>query len=162
MQNQLTHVLTQSSKLEESGDWDQQANWTNRRIPLCFRDEEYGADACELKEEEVVQKGQAAAAQAPVAKRKLTGEEPAPKKKKTTSKPPAAKSVTGEDTDERNGDEEEEAEGEEEEEPQISQGKTAKKAAAIPGSGKRGPSSIQGASSSIPTERTTPKASSNK
>ena len=69
VQNQLNHVLTQGSKLDESGDWDQQANWTNRGIPLWVRDERYGSDARELMEEEG-QKGQAAAAQAPAAKRK--------------------------------------------------------------------------------------------
>ena len=72
---------------------NQQANWTNRGISLLVLDEKYGVDACELKEEEIVEKGQAAAAQAPAAKRKLTGEEPALKKKKTASKPWAAKSV---------------------------------------------------------------------
>ena len=132
VQNQLNHVLTRGPKLDESGDWDQQANWTNRGIPLWVRDEKYGSDACELKEEEIVQKGQAAEAQAPAAKRKSTGEEPAPKKKKTASKPQAAKLGTGEHTDESDGDEEEESEEEEEDEPQVSQGKTAKKAAAKP------------------------------
>ena len=39
VQNQLSHVLTEGSKLEESGDWDQQANWTNRGIYLWVRDE---------------------------------------------------------------------------------------------------------------------------
>ena len=34
VQNQLNHVFTQGSKLDESGDWDQQANWTYRGIPL--------------------------------------------------------------------------------------------------------------------------------
>ena len=134
VQNQLNHVLTQGSKLDESGDWDQQANWTSRGIPLWVRDEKYDSDACELKEEEIVQKGQAAEAQAPASKRKSTGEEPAPNKKKTASKPQAAKSGTGEHTDESDGDEEEEGEEEEEEEPQVSQGKTAKKAAVRPGS----------------------------
>ena len=134
VQNQLYHVLTQGSKLDETGDWDQQANWTNRGIPLWVHDEYYGSDACELKEEEIVQKGQAAAVQSPAAKRKSTGKEPAPKKKKTASKPQAAKSVTGEHTDESDGDEEEESEEEEEEEPQVTQGKTAKKAVARPGS----------------------------
>ena len=81
--NQLNHVLTHGSKLEESGDCDQQANWTNSGIPLEVLDEKYGVDACELNEEEIVEKGQAEAAQAPAAKRKLTGEEPAPTKKKT-------------------------------------------------------------------------------
>ena len=76
MQNQLNCVLTQGSKLDNFGDWYQQANWTNRGIALWVRDEKYGSDACELKEEEIVQKGQAAAAHAPAAKRKLTGEEP--------------------------------------------------------------------------------------
>ena len=82
-----------------------------------------------LKEEETVQKGQAAEAQAP-AKRKSTAGEPAPKKKGTASKPQAVKSVTGEESDESDGDEEEESEEEDEEEPQVSQGKAAKKAAA--------------------------------
>ena len=39
VQNQLSHVLTQGSKLEESGDRDQQANWTNRGIYLWAREE---------------------------------------------------------------------------------------------------------------------------
>ena len=34
VQTQLNHVLTQGSKLDASGDWDQQANWSNRGIPL--------------------------------------------------------------------------------------------------------------------------------
>ena len=34
VQTQLNHVLTQGSKLNASGDWDQQANWANRGIPL--------------------------------------------------------------------------------------------------------------------------------
>ena len=37
---------------------------------LWFRYDKHGSDACELKEEEIVRNGQAAAAQAPVAKRK--------------------------------------------------------------------------------------------
>ena len=90
-----------------------------------------GSEALSLKEEETVQKGQAAEAQAP-AKRKSTGGEPAPKNKKIASKPQAAKSVTGEQSDESDGDEEEESGEEEEEEPQVSQGKAAKKAAAKP------------------------------
>ena len=98
VQNELNHVLTQGSKLDESGDWDQQANWTNRGIPLWVRDDKFGSDALTPKEEEIVQKGQAAEAQAPAAKRKSTGEEPAPKKKKTASKPQAAKSGTGEES----------------------------------------------------------------
>ena len=68
VQNQLNHVLTQGSKLDESGDWDQQAGWTNRGIPLCVRKEKLSSDACELKEEEIVQKGQAAGAQASAAR----------------------------------------------------------------------------------------------
>ena len=131
VQTQLNHVLTQGSKLDESGDWDQQANWANRGIPLWVRDEKLGSQALSLKEEETVQKGQAAEAKAP-AKRKSTGGEPDPKKKRTASKPQAAKSVTGEESDESDGDEEEESEEEEEEEPQVSQGKAAKKAAAKP------------------------------
>ena len=87
VQNQLNHVLTQGSKLDETGDWDQQANWTKRGIHLCVRDEKYGLEACELKEEEIIQKGQAAGAQARAAKRKSTDDEPAPKKKKTAPKP---------------------------------------------------------------------------
>ena len=70
VQNQLKHVLTQGSKLHESGDLDQQANWTNRGSPLWVLDDKYGSDACELKEKEIVQKCQAAAPQAPAAKRK--------------------------------------------------------------------------------------------
>ena len=105
VQNQLNHVLTQGSKVDESGDWDEQANWTNRGIPLRVRDDKVGSDALTLKEEDIVQKGQAAEAQAPAAKRKSTGEEPASKKKKTASKLQAAKSGTGEESDESDGDE---------------------------------------------------------
>ena len=65
VQTQLNHVLTQGSKLDESGDWDQQANWANRGIPLWVCDEKLGSEALSLKEEETVQKGQAAEAQAP-------------------------------------------------------------------------------------------------
>ena len=39
VQKQPNHVLTQVSKPNESGDWDQQANWTNRCIFLWVRDE---------------------------------------------------------------------------------------------------------------------------
>ena len=120
------------SKLDESGDWDQQANWTNRGIHLWVRHDKLGSEALSLKEEEIVQNGQAAEAQAPAAKRKSTGEEPALKKKKTASKPQAAKSGTGEEFDESDGDEVEESEEGEEEESQVSQGKAAKKAAAKP------------------------------
>ena len=91
-----------------------QANWANRRIPLWVRDHKVGSDALSLKEEETVEKGQAAEALAP-AKRKSTGGEPAPKKKKTASKPQAAKSVTAAESDESDGDEEGESEEEEEE-----------------------------------------------
>ena len=134
VQNLLNHVLTQGLKLDESGYWDQQDNWRNCGIPLWVRDEKYGSDACELKDEEIVPKSQAAEAQAPAAKRKSTGGEPAPRKEKTTSKPEAPKSGTGEHTDESDGDEEEKREEEEEEEPQVSQDKTAKEAAVRPGS----------------------------
>ena len=139
VQNQLNHVFTQSSKLQVSGDWDQQAKWTNRGILHSVRDEKYGADACKLKEEDFVQEGQVAAAQVPAAKRIFTGEEPAPKKKRTASKPQAAKTVTIEDSDESDGDEEEEAEEEEEEEPRISHGKTAKKTTVDQGPRRAGP-----------------------
>ena len=131
VQTQLNHVLTQGSKQEASGDWDQQANWSNRCIPLWVRHDKVGSEALSLKEEETVEKGQAAEALAP-AERKCTGGEPAPKKEKTASKPQAAKSVTGAESDESNGDEEEEGEEEEEEEAQVSQGKAAKKVAAKP------------------------------
>ena len=33
VQNQLNHVLTQGSKVDNFGDWDQQANRTNGGIP---------------------------------------------------------------------------------------------------------------------------------
>ena len=137
VQTQLNHVLTQESKLHASGDWDQQANWANRGIPLWVCDDKVGYEALSLKEEETVEKGQAAEALAP-AKRKSTGGEPAPKKKKTASKPQAAKSVTGAESDESDGDEEEESEEEEEEEAQVSQGKAAKKVAAKPRSEETG------------------------
>ena len=80
VQTQLNHVLTQGSKLDASGDWDQQANWANCGIPLCVRDDKLGSEALSLKEEDTVEKGQAAEALAP-AKRKSTGGEPAPKRK---------------------------------------------------------------------------------
>ena len=131
------HVLTQGSKLDASGDWDQQANWSIRGIPLPVRDDKVGSDALSLKEEETVEKGQAAESLAP-AKRKSTGGEPAPKKKKTASKPQAAKSVTGPESDKSDGDEEEESEEEEEEEAQVSEGKAAKKLAAKPRSEETG------------------------
>ena len=136
VQTQLNHVLTQGSKLHASGDWDQQANWANRGIPLWVHDEKLGSEALSLKEEETVEKGQAAEALAP-AKRKSTGGEPAPKKKKTAFKPQAAKSVTGAGSG-SDGDEEEESEEEEEEEPRVSGGKAAKKVAAKPRSEETG------------------------
>ena len=128
---QLNHELTQGSRLDASVDWDQQANWSNRCIPLWVRDDKVGSDVLSLKEEETVEKGQAAEALAP-AKRKSTGGEPVPKKEKTASKPQAARSATGAESDESDGDEEEESEEEEEEEAQVSQGKAAKKVAAKP------------------------------
>ena len=137
VQTQLNHVLTQGSKLDASDDWDQQANWSNRGIPLWVRDDKVGSDALLLKEEEIVEKGQAAEALAP-AKRKSTGGEPAPKKEKTASKPQTAKSATGAESDESDGDEEEESEEEAEEEAQVSQGKAAKKVAAKPRSKETG------------------------
>ena len=137
VQTQLNHVLTQGSKLDASGGWDQQANWSNRVIPIWIRDDKVGSDALSLREEETVEKGQAAEALAP-AKRKSTGGEPAPKKKKTASKPQAAKSVTGVESDESDGDEEVESEEEEEEEAQVSQGKAAEKVAAKPRSEETG------------------------
>ena len=160
VQTQLNHVLTQESKLHASGDWDQQANWANRGIPLWVCDDKVGYEALSLKEEETVEKGQAAEALAP-AKRKSTGGEPAPKKKKTASKPQAAKSVTGAESDESDGDEEEDSEEEEEDE-----------SAGLPGQGSeesgseaevrgdRGPSSIQAASPSVPTKKRARKATS--
>ena len=137
LQTQLNHVLTQGFKLDVSGDWDQQANWSKRGIPLWVRDDKVGSDALSLKEEETVETGQVAEALAP-AKRKSTGGEPAPKKKKTAPKLQAAKSVTSAESDERDEDEEEESEEEEEEEAQVSQGKAAKKVAAKPRSEETG------------------------
>ena len=96
---------------------------SGRRIPSSFFSAFFVT--LSLKEEETVQKGQTAGAQAP-AKQKSFGGEPAPKKKKTASKPQAAKLVTSEESDESDGDEEEESKEEEEEEPQVFQGKAAK------------------------------------
>ena len=137
VQTQLNHVLTQGWKLDASGDWDQQANWANHGIPLWVRDDNLGSEALSLREEETVEKGQAAEALAP-AKRKSTGGEPAPKKKKTAPKPQAAKSVTGAESDKCDGDEEEESEEEEGEELQVFQVKASKKAAAKPRSEETG------------------------
>ena len=137
VQTQLNQILTQGSKLDASGDGDQQATWSNRGIPLLVRDDKVGSDALSLKEEETVEKGQAAESLAP-GKRKSTAGEPAPKKKKTASQPQAAKSVTGAESDESDGDEEEESEEEEEEKAQVSEGKAAKKVAAKPRSEETG------------------------
>ena len=137
MQTQLNQVLTQGSKLDVSGDWDQHASWSNRGIPRWVRDDKVGSDALSLREEETVQRGQAAEALAP-AKPKSTLGEPAPEQKKTASKPQAANSVTGAESDETDGDEEEESEEEEEEEAQVSQGKAERKVAAKPGSEETG------------------------
>ena len=38
----LQHDLTHSAPLDESGDWDEQANWINRGIFLCVMDDNYG------------------------------------------------------------------------------------------------------------------------
>ena len=138
VQTQLNHVLTQESKLHASGDWDQQANWANRGISLWVRDDKVGSNALSLKEEETVEKGQAAEALAPT-KRKSTGGEPAPKKKKTASKPQAAKSVTGAESDESDGDEEEESEEEKEEEAQSPRARQRRKWQRSRGPRKPGP-----------------------
>ena len=106
-------------------------------FPFGFRNDKLGSEALSLKEKETVEKRQAAEALAP-AKRKSNGGEPAPKKRKTAFKPQAAKSVTGAESDESDGDEDEESGEEGEEEPQVSQGKAAKKAAAIPRSEETG------------------------
>ena len=106
-------------------------------FPFLVRHDKVGSDALSLKEEETVEKGQAAEALAP-AKGKSTGGEPARKEKETASKAQAAKSVTGAESDENDGDEEEESEEEEEEEAQVSQGKAAKKVAAKPRSAETG------------------------
>ena len=54
VQTQLNHVLTQGSKLDEFGDWDQQGNRANRGNPLWVREEKLGSEALSLKEEETV------------------------------------------------------------------------------------------------------------
>ena len=51
VQTLLNHVLTRGSVLDASGDWDQQANWANRGIPLWVRDDKLGSEALSLKEE---------------------------------------------------------------------------------------------------------------
>ena len=106
-------------------------------FPFGFAMTRLVSDALSLKEEETVEKGQAAEALAP-AKRKSSGGEPAPQKKKSASKPQAAKSVTSAETDESDGDEGEDSEEEEEEEAQVSQGKAAEKVAAKPRSEETG------------------------
>ena len=133
---QLNHVLTLCQRLDDCGDWDQQASWTNRGIPSWVRDDNYGEAVCDVKEEEREEQGQAAAAQAAAAKRKSTGEEPAQKKKKTASKPPDTKPVTSGDSD--GSDEEEEDEEEEDDEPGSSPAKKAKKASERSGAGDTG------------------------
>ena len=75
----VNHVLTLSQCLDDSGDWDHQANWSRRGIPLWVMANKYGQAACDVKEEEPEEKGQAEAAQAPAAKGKSTGHEPASK-----------------------------------------------------------------------------------
>ena len=158
VQTQLNHVLTQGSKLDASGDWDQRANWANSGIPLWVRDDKLGSEALSLKEDETVEKGQAAEALAPT-KQKSTGGEPAPKKKKTASKPQAARSVTGPESDKGDGDEEDESEEEEEEEPQGLPGQGSEESGSeAEVRGNRGPSSIQAASPSVPTKKRARKA----
>ena len=76
VQTRLNQVLTQESKLHASGDWDQQANWANRGIPLWVRDDKVGSEALSLKEEETVEKGQAAEALAPAKRGLLVGNQP--------------------------------------------------------------------------------------
>ena len=80
VQRQLNHVLTHSQHLQACGYWDEQANWSNRGIPLWVMDDKYGQATCDVKGEEPEEKGQAESAQAYAAKRKSTGQEPAPKK----------------------------------------------------------------------------------
>ena len=71
---------------------NQQANWSNRGIPLWVVDNKSCQAVCDVKEDEE-EKGQAEAVRAHAAKRMSTGQEPAPKKKATASKPPATKAV---------------------------------------------------------------------
>ena len=87
----------------------------NRGIPLWVMDDTYGQAACDEKGEEPLEKGQAEPAQAPCAKRKLTGQKHIPKKKKTATKPPAAQATTGRDSGKSDEEEEDEEEEEEEE-----------------------------------------------
>ena len=99
----LPHDLTHGGHLDDSGDWDQQANWINRGIPLWVMDDKYGQAACDVKGETPlpVEKGQAKPAHAPGAKQKLTIQEPTPKEKKNaTAKPTAGKETTSGDSDE--------------------------------------------------------------
>ena len=76
VQTQLNHVLTQGSKPDASGNWDQQANWSNRGTPLWVRDDKVGSDALSLKEEETVEKGQAAESLAPAKRKSTVGNQP--------------------------------------------------------------------------------------
>ena len=158
VQTQLNHVLTPGLKLDVSGDWDQQAHWSNRGIPLWVCDDKVGSDALSLEGGETVEKGQAAEALAP-AKRKFTGGEPAPKIKKTASKPQAAKSGTRAESDESDWDEEEKSFGRRGGGsaglPQQGSEESGSKAEVR---GNRGASSIQAASPSVPTKKLARKA----
>ena len=116
VQRNMTHVLTHGGHLQESGDWDQQANWTKCGIPLWVMDDKYGQAVCDVKGQEPVEKGQAKLAQAPAAKRKSTSQEIAPEKKKSAASPQAAKAVIDGYSDGSN-EEEEDEEAEEEKGP---------------------------------------------
>ena len=118
-------VLTHSQCLQECGDWDQQANWTNPGIPPWVTDKRYDQAACNVKGEEAVGKGQAKPAQAPAAKRKSASQEPAPKTKRTAAKPPAAKALKGGDSDGSDEEEEDDEQEEEEETPAAQRPKQA-------------------------------------
>ena len=74
VQKKLKHILTHGGHLNQSGDGDQQANWSNRGIPLWVTDDNYGQALCDMKGEEPVENGQAEPAQTPSAKRKVTGQ----------------------------------------------------------------------------------------
>ena len=81
-------------------------------------DDKYVHVVCDVKGKEPklpVENGQAEPAQAPGAKRKLTGQEPTPKKKKTAARPTAGKDTTSGDSDESDEEEEDEEEEDEEE-----------------------------------------------
>ena len=76
MQKKLKHIVTHGGRLDQCGDWDQQANWSNCVIPLWVMDDKYDQAACGVKEELPlpVEKRQAEPAQAAGAKRKLTSQ----------------------------------------------------------------------------------------